>query len=274
MILQYLVLNFKTLVDGLGGVLFQYPFKVPAYYALILRSLTVLEGLALSADRNYNLLGAAYPYVAKRLLTDPAPELRYSLEDLVLYSGRLRWNRLENLVREGSKSQDFDPAQIWALAEWVCSDGGRPVRKPLAAECVRQIDSLLTERTRAILSSNLREDQVFALVPEAPEEQESRRRANVLLSSIAALTRSTDRASDLAPGDIRTPSDVIRWINGIRRTLSSAGPEIRSILAKPGSQELLVDIQIGLVQRVVARGIKMAAGMTPVDTDREQALNG
>jgi hypothetical protein len=50
---------------------------VPAYYALILRSLTVLEGLALQADKNYKLLGKAYPYMAKRLLLDPAPELRW-----------------------------------------------------------------------------------------------------------------------------------------------------------------------------------------------------
>ena len=57
-------------------MLFNYPFRVPAYYALILRSLTVLEGLALSADRNYKLLAKAYPYIAKRLLTDPSPELR------------------------------------------------------------------------------------------------------------------------------------------------------------------------------------------------------
>jgi predicted unusual protein kinase regulating ubiquinone biosynthesis (AarF/ABC1/UbiB family) len=28
----------------------RFPFRVPAYYALILRSLTVLEGLALQAD--------------------------------------------------------------------------------------------------------------------------------------------------------------------------------------------------------------------------------
>ncbi|KAK3028979.1 hypothetical protein RJ639_038182 [Escallonia herrerae] len=46
-------LNFKTIVDGLGAVLYQYPFNVPAYYALILRSLTVLEGLALYADPNF-----------------------------------------------------------------------------------------------------------------------------------------------------------------------------------------------------------------------------
>lgn len=58
--------------------------RVPAYYALILRSLTVLEGLALQADPQYKLLGRAYPYIAKRLLTDPAPELRASFEDLIL----------------------------------------------------------------------------------------------------------------------------------------------------------------------------------------------
>ncbi|CAI5525140.1 unnamed protein product, partial [Closterium sp. Naga37s-1] len=46
-------LNFKTIVDGLGAVLYQYPFNVPAYYALILRSLTVLEGLALYSDPNF-----------------------------------------------------------------------------------------------------------------------------------------------------------------------------------------------------------------------------
>lgn len=50
--------------------------RVPAYYALILRSLTVLEGLALQADPRYKLLAKAYPYMARRLLTDPAPELR------------------------------------------------------------------------------------------------------------------------------------------------------------------------------------------------------
>lgn len=37
-------LNFKSIVDGLGSILLKYPFQVPAYYALILRSLTVLEG--------------------------------------------------------------------------------------------------------------------------------------------------------------------------------------------------------------------------------------
>ena len=76
----------QAIVDGLGGVLFKFPFRVPAYYALILRSLTVLEGLALQADKDYKLLGKAYPYMAKRLLIDPAPELR----SVILSSARMQ----------------------------------------------------------------------------------------------------------------------------------------------------------------------------------------
>ncbi|XP_027335251.1 protein ACTIVITY OF BC1 COMPLEX KINASE 3, chloroplastic-like isoform X2 [Abrus precatorius] len=81
-------LNFKTLVDGLGNVLYQYPFNVPAYYALILRSLTVLEGLALYADPNFKVLAASYPYFAKRLLTDPNPYLRDALIELLFKDGK------------------------------------------------------------------------------------------------------------------------------------------------------------------------------------------
>ena len=76
-------LNFKTLVDGLGNVLYQFPFNIPAYYALILRSLAVLEGLALNADPNFKVLAASYPYFAKRLLTNPNPYLRDALIDLL-----------------------------------------------------------------------------------------------------------------------------------------------------------------------------------------------
>lgn len=100
-------LNFKTLVDGLGNVLYQFPFNVPAYYALILRSLTVLEGLALYADPNFKVLAASYPYFAKRLLTDPNPYLRDALIELLFKNGRFRWNRLEDLLVQGKMDRDF-----------------------------------------------------------------------------------------------------------------------------------------------------------------------
>lgn len=67
-----------------------FVLAVPAYYALILRSLTVLEGLALYADPNFKVLAASYPYFAKRLLTDPNPYLRDALIELLFKDGRFR----------------------------------------------------------------------------------------------------------------------------------------------------------------------------------------
>lgn len=248
-------LNFRTLVDGLGGVLFQYPFQVPAYYALILRSLTVLEGLALSADPNYNLLGAAYPYVAKRLLTDPAPELRSSLEDLILQDGRLRWNRLDNLVKEGSKSYDFDMSQMWTLAEWVFSDGGRPVRKPLAREIVRLVDAYMSNIARQALSSRIGESEANKLVPVTREETQARDRMETLLPLFARL--DGDLNNVLSTSDIPGPSEIAFLIRKLQQTLRSSDPRLRKLMEKPGTQEMIVDIQFGLMQHAMARSIKL-----------------
>lgn len=55
-----------------------------------MRSLTVLEGLALSSDPAFKVLAAAYPYMAKRLLTDGDPYLRDALVELLFKDGRFR----------------------------------------------------------------------------------------------------------------------------------------------------------------------------------------
>ena len=158
-------LNFRSIVEGLGDVLFQFPFKVPAYCALILRSLTVLEGLALSADPDYKLLAKAYPYMAKRLLTDPNPKLREGLEELLVKDGEFRWNRLESLLREGSKSSDFDGDQLWLLAEWVFGDRQNGVRRPLTTTAVRILDAVVADGMRAQAARTYGETTALKLVP-------------------------------------------------------------------------------------------------------------
>ncbi|CAL9769167.1 unnamed protein product [Musa acuminata subsp. burmannicoides] len=130
-------LNFKTIVDGLGNVLYQYPFNVPAYYALILRSLTVLEGLALYADPNFKVLAASYPYFAKRLLTDPNPYLRDALIDLLFKDGRFRWNRLENLLVQGRKDKDFTTKEaLQPVLKLLLGPDGEELRVLLVKEAV------------------------------------------------------------------------------------------------------------------------------------------
>ncbi|XP_072976124.1 protein ACTIVITY OF BC1 COMPLEX KINASE 3, chloroplastic [Typha angustifolia] len=130
-------LNFKTIVDGLGNVLYEYPFNVPAYYALILRSLTVLEGLALYADPKFKVLAASYPYFAKRLLTDPNPYLRDALIELLFKDGRFRWNRLENLLVQGRKDRDFTTKEaLQPVLKLLLGPGGEELRALVVKEAI------------------------------------------------------------------------------------------------------------------------------------------
>ncbi|CAJ2655546.1 unnamed protein product [Trifolium pratense] len=131
-------LNFRTIVDGLGNVLYEYPFNVPAYYALILRSLTVLEGLALYADPNFKVLAASYPYFAKRLLTDPNPYLRDALIELLFKDGKFRWNRLENLLVQGKKDRDFSAKEaLQPVLKVLLSPDGEVLRNLVIKEAIR-----------------------------------------------------------------------------------------------------------------------------------------
>ncbi|KAL6865024.1 hypothetical protein ACP4OV_016175 [Aristida adscensionis] len=150
-------LNFKTIVDGLGAVLYQYPFNVPAYYALILRSLTVLEGLALYADPNFKVLAASYPYFAKRLLTDPNPYLRDALIELLFKDGKFRqapalpnilysilqWNRLENLLVQGRQDREFAAKDaLQPVLKLLLGPDGEELRVLVVKEAVRVTEAI------------------------------------------------------------------------------------------------------------------------------------
>lgn len=53
------------------------------YFALIIRAIGVLEGIALVGDPDFALVDEAYPYISKRLLTDKSPRLRAALTYMV-----------------------------------------------------------------------------------------------------------------------------------------------------------------------------------------------
>lgn len=98
-------LNFGGLSTKLGTTMYKYKFRIPPYYTLLVRSLTILEGIALASDPKYKVLGAAYPWVARRLLTDTSPELRATLRRL-LYdeSGMFRFDRMESLLEQAVRT--------------------------------------------------------------------------------------------------------------------------------------------------------------------------
>ncbi|SKB11857.1 conserved hypothetical protein [Planktothrix sp. PCC 11201] len=134
-------LNFKSITDQLSELMYEYPFQVPAYYALIIRSLVTLEGIAINVDPNFKVLSKAYPYVAKRLLTDPSVELRTSLKDLLFKDGSFRWNRLENLLKNAQNSDDYDINQVLdQTLDFLFSERGELIREQLGNELVKSID--------------------------------------------------------------------------------------------------------------------------------------
>ncbi|KAL7145143.1 hypothetical protein ABFS83_07G060000 [Erythranthe nasuta] len=72
-------INFQELASDLAQITFDYPFRIPPYFALIIRAIGVLEGIALVGNSDFAIVDEAYPYIAQRLLTDESPRLRSAL---------------------------------------------------------------------------------------------------------------------------------------------------------------------------------------------------
>jgi predicted unusual protein kinase regulating ubiquinone biosynthesis (AarF/ABC1/UbiB family) len=136
-------LNFKSITDQMSAMMYEFPFRVPAYYALIIRSMVTLEGIAIGIDPQFKVLSKAYPYIAKRLLTDQSEELRTSLKELLFKDQSFRWNRLENLLRNAKNSPGFDFDYVLnESTDFLLSERGQFIRDRLVSELVNGLDRL------------------------------------------------------------------------------------------------------------------------------------
>ena len=118
--------NFKTITDRFSDLMFDYPFRIPAKFALIIRSLVTQEGLALSVNPEFKIVEVAYPYVARRLLQGETPELRKRLLEVLFKDGQFQWQRLENLVTIARSDESFDwfPTAQLGLQHLFSEEGG------------------------------------------------------------------------------------------------------------------------------------------------------
>ena len=133
--------NFKAVTDQFSDLMYEYPFRVPAKFALIIRSLVTQEGLALTLNPEFKILEIAYPYVARRLLTGESPALRQRLLEVLFKDGKLQWERLENLIKLAQGDRQFDILPTAQLGlQYLMSEEADPFR--------RQIILALTEDNR------------------------------------------------------------------------------------------------------------------------------
>lgn len=83
----------------LSDVMYQFNFRLPPEYAMVIRALGSLEGTATVLDPEFKVVASAYPFIVGRLLADPDPEMREILRELLIRNnGSIRWHRLERLV--------------------------------------------------------------------------------------------------------------------------------------------------------------------------------
>jgi predicted unusual protein kinase regulating ubiquinone biosynthesis (AarF/ABC1/UbiB family) len=145
--------NFKAITDRFSELMYDYPFRVPARFALIIRAVVSQEGLAMRLDPSFRIIRVAYPYVARRLLAGDTAEMREKLLEVLFdASGRLRIERLENLlaVVEGDGTQvDLLPVARDGL-RLLFGKEGNGLRQRLLLTLVRD-NRLQTEDLQALM---------------------------------------------------------------------------------------------------------------------------
>ena len=146
--------NFKAITDRFSELMYAYPFRVPARFALIIRAVVSQEGLAMRLDPSFRIIRVAYPYVARRLLAGDTAEMREKLLEVLFdRDGRLQLQRLESLlaVVEADESGGADLLPVaGAGLKLLLGEEGRSLRQRLMLTLVRD-DRLNTEDLRGLM---------------------------------------------------------------------------------------------------------------------------
>lgn len=144
--------NFKTITDEFSELMYEYPFRLPAKFALIIRSLVTQEGLALSLNPDFKIVEVSYPYVSQRLLTGESPQLRRRLLDVLIKDGKFQWQRLENMIEIANSDDSFDILPTARLGlQYLLSEEGKYLRQQLLI-ALTEGDRLHTDEVQRLWS--------------------------------------------------------------------------------------------------------------------------
>jgi aarF domain-containing kinase len=147
----YIRIQINTIVEKLVGMTKEYGalFQIPPYFAYLIRAYTVLEGLGRKADPQFSILSACYPYLARRLLTDPSPRTQKALEDMLYGSSavgsrRLDLERLASLA-EVAQASTLAPAASRELIDVLLAPEGNYVQQLLLEEVSVLLEALVRQ---------------------------------------------------------------------------------------------------------------------------------
>ena len=134
--------NFKKITDKFSTLMYSYPFRVPSRFALIIRAVVSQEGLALRLNPEFKIINIAYPYIAKKLLTDNSDEIVNILLEVIFdKDGKIQIEKLESLLNILFKDSvdintDLIPVANASLRLFI-SEKGSEVRKNLLLSIIK-----------------------------------------------------------------------------------------------------------------------------------------
>eukprot|EP00240_Pyramimonas_obovata_P003426 CAMPEP_0118949866 /NCGR_PEP_ID=MMETSP1169-20130426/50374_1 /TAXON_ID=36882 /ORGANISM="Pyramimonas obovata, Strain CCMP722" /LENGTH=850 /DNA_ID=CAMNT_0006896579 /DNA_START=76 /DNA_END=2624 /DNA_ORIENTATION=+ len=161
--------GFQAMTQDMLTVMNDIPFSIPPYFALLARAVVTLEGIALGADPDYRMVMEAYPFVARKLLSDDRPEIQKALQE-VLYKGggegqltperlAVLLNSAMGIVSRSSESVfvDFDSVpedgiSVKEAVRYLLSPQAASLRDLLEGEAITAADILLRQATRKLYS--------------------------------------------------------------------------------------------------------------------------
>lgn len=142
--------NFKTITDEFSELMFDYPFRVPAKFALIIRSLVTQEGLALTLNPDFRIVEVSFPYISRRLLMEESPAMRKRLIEILFKDDKFQWERLENMIAIAQSDRQFDLLPTASLGfQFLVSEEGDYLRRQLITALIED-DRIHTEEVQRL----------------------------------------------------------------------------------------------------------------------------
>ncbi|KAK4740897.1 hypothetical protein SAY87_024485 [Trapa incisa] len=265
-------ISFGDLLGNLGTTMYKFKFRIPSYFSLVIRSLAVLEGIAIGFNPKYKVLGSTYPWIARKVLSDSSPKLKASLQELLYEDGTFRIDRLESLLTESLRAktekalvekpvEDNDPRMaIKQILSFTLTEKGSFVREIILDEFAKGLDALglataanmpfatsislfrmtdedvinlKTLRHLLLLLSGIRNDESFS--------QENKRSNPYNLQQL-----NLDEAS-LVLGQLSSAQEVLPFLS----VFSELSPEMQQrLMSLPG------DLARRLISRATARTVR------------------
>jgi predicted unusual protein kinase regulating ubiquinone biosynthesis (AarF/ABC1/UbiB family) len=93
--------RFKELTYELAGVIYEYPFRIPANFTYVMRAIMTLEGIGVTMDPNFSFFEVAKPYAKEFMLKREGRYFRDLLIRKLIYgeNHQIQWGKMWKLAK-------------------------------------------------------------------------------------------------------------------------------------------------------------------------------